>query len=55
MTRQELKKAFFSILVGAATAFFASLFTGLAHLFSGNGPELIGGTVAALINHLKTA
>lgn len=46
MTKDQIRQALIAIAIGAITAFFSSLFDGLAELLKGHAPEAIGGVVA---------
>lgn len=47
MTKEQIKQAIIAICIGAVTAFFSSLFDGIAEFLKGHGNEVAGGIVAA--------
>lgn len=47
MNKEQIKQAIIAICIGALTAFFSSLFDGIAELLKGNGDKVVGGVVAA--------
>lgn len=47
ITKDEMKKVFIALLIGAGTAFFSTLFAGLADFFKANSTEMISGGVAS--------
>lgn len=46
MTKEQIKQAIIAIAIGAITAFFSSLFDGIAEFLKGHGNEIAGGVVA---------
>lgn len=49
LTKDDFKKMLIAVLVGAAVAFFSSLFDGLINLLQGWGNNLAGGAVASAL------
>ncbi len=47
MTREQLKNALVSLLVGACIAFFSTLFQSLAELLKAHSTDIISGAGAA--------
>jgi len=47
MTREQLKNAIISLVIGACVAFFSTLFTSLADLIKSHGTEIVSGAASA--------
>lgn len=47
MTRDNLKQAIVSILIGACVAFFSTLFTELAAFIKSHSTEMISGAISS--------
>lgn len=47
MTREQLKNALISLVIGACIAFFSTLFQALAELLKAHSTEIISGAASA--------
>lgn len=53
MTKQDFKKALFSLLIGAGVSFFLTLFQGIMDFITTNSKEFVSGGTAGLYYFIK--
>ena len=53
MSRENIKQALISILIGAAVAFFTTLFEGLAEWLQQNAVSVVSGATTSVVYLLK--